>query len=619
MPVREYRIFLLFAVVLYFATEAFGESEDKETRLFDQEAEDVFQRGIERYVKGHFQRARLEFQEVLEKLPINQKSSAAKLMLAKTLYKLSDYELAISVAEELKSEFPSSRYLWDADFAAGDSYFRQGRFVEAVFKYALVLVGTQETDLKLKAAERLSVVGLKNLSKSEIEDIKEKFDPGVVEEGLLLGEARWVFRWGYSQLAAEKVDSYIRNFPDGLFLKEAIALREEIEVGVQVSYRTSWSSDKIGVICPLSGEGRIYGEDLRDGAKLALEHSSLPRRGAIQLIVEDSRSDPITAVKVVQKLIEKDRVLAIVGPLYSSTTIGAAAVANSESVPLIAPTASEGPIASIGPYVFQINSTPEVQGKRMAEYAVGTLNLETFALIASMDMYGQEMSKSFRSRVEELGGRVLEEERYFPGTKDFKEQLERIRNAGLLLQDILLAADTSMVDTPAFEEDLPEEKELQPVGTIDGVLIAGASDDVILIAPQIALKRIETQLLGGSQWNSQDIIRMSGNYVEGALFVSGYFEDLGSPAINRFVRSFRRKFGRSPSTAAAFGYDAMSLVLKELIIGHRTRENLKNTLQKVRNFEGVSGRISFGSQSHQNENVYLLKIEKKRIVSLGKL
>ena len=436
----------LFLILLVFASgHGFG-AERKEELTFSPEAEKLFQKAIERYKQRHFRRARLDFQDILERMPKNQRSSVAKLMLAKTLYKLRVYDLAIATVAELRKEYPYSRYLAEGEFLVGDCYFRQKRYVEAAAQYRKVASSAPDIRLKAKAAERLGAMsGVKMLPDGEREKLRRALGARGAEEVLRYGEAQWYSRLGYFDLGMAKLRSFLRAFPEGQFASEARALlrKKMLESTGEAAYEEMASQDLlcIGVIAPLSGDEQEFGQDLRDGAILAYERYLSSLDEPIRMVVEDSESNLVGAVKATQRLILEKNALALVGPVTSTSTAGVAALANARGVPLLAPTASEDGIDSIGPFVFQLNATPGVQGTRIAEYAVQDLGLHSFAVIASLDSYGRNMSDRFAGTVSALGGEVLIQEWYFPGTKDFRKQFERIRETGLtwVSADSLLA------------------------------------------------------------------------------------------------------------------------------------------------------------------------------------
>lgn len=572
----------------------------------NQDVEPLFLRALERYQRGHYTRTRLEFQDLLTRFPGNQRSSAARLMLAKALYKLEEYDRAIQMGDALIADHPSSPLAAYAQFVIGDCRYRQGRYGDAGAQYAKVIQNAPPA-LRERALVRVGMLASSQLTQREIEMLKATFGSRWVDEAVGLGEALWVFKWGYVDLARDKARALLGRFPQSMFREEARALLGEAETGPPAGPAPEVLAS-IGVICPLSGAYRAFGEDLRDGIQLGLEHFARPS-DHIGLIFEDSKSDPILAVQITQKLVEQDGVLGLIGPVRSASTIGVAAVANAASIPLIAPTASEDPVAAIGPGIFQLNTTPTVEGHRLAEYAVGTLGLRTFAILASSDAYGQKLSDAFAERAQELDAEIIAREAYFKGTTDFGTQLRRIREAGLAY---------SPPDTGAVEEEMaempPDTTDLELLTSIEGVVLAGHPEEVVLIAPQQALYRIEAQLLGGGGWNAPEVPRQGGQYVEGATFVSGYFEDRSSSSFRRFLDGFTGRFGRAPGIPAAFGYDASAMMIRALQGGHTDREGLRNALAGIQRFSGATGPVSFSANNRTNSEVFVLKIVRGRIV-----
>jgi ABC-type branched-subunit amino acid transport system substrate-binding protein len=360
----------------------------------------------------------------------------------------------------------------------------------------------------------------------------------------------------------------------------------------------------VAVLCPVS---RDLGRELRDGVLLARDLMPLATGDTLEVVFEDSEDDPVTSVKLAQKLARDRDVVAILGDLTSRSTVPAAAVANASHVPLITPTASEDGIASIGEYVFQINATPGAQGGRIAEQACRA-GLKTFAILASLDPYGRHMAEAFAGRVEALGGRVVASEWYAPGTADFQGQVQRLREVGAALAGT--AAPGGAADTSASGSDTA-----RAVPLLDGLLVAAQSpEDVILIVSQVAPYSLATYLLGGDGWNSPRVSREVGGALENVLFVSKYFEETDDTPARRFREAFRARFSRAPNVASALSYDAMTCVLRAIAAGGNSREALRERLAAGQDFSGATGRVLLAPGERENSGMYVLTIREGRIV-----
>ncbi|NLI13978.1 MAG: ABC transporter substrate-binding protein, partial [Peptococcaceae bacterium] len=118
---------------------------------------------------------------------------------------------------------------------------------------------------------------------------------------------------------------------------------------------------KIGVVATLSGGGADYGVSIKQGLETAQDKINAAggiNGRKISLIIEDSHGDKDEAIKAVQKLINEDRVLAIIGPTNSGEMFAAGPVADKAGVVIMGTSNTAKGIGEIGPYVFR-NSLPE--------------------------------------------------------------------------------------------------------------------------------------------------------------------------------------------------------------------------------------------------------------------
>ena len=603
--------------------------------IYNRQAESVFQRALAGYINHNYAEARLAFREVIDRFPTNQRTSASRLMLAKTHYKLKEYSPAIAAAVELYEFFPYSRYLSEADLVIGDCYFHQKQVYGASAQYARILTGKSSVHLKARAADRLGqMAGTGTLSGRDIQRLKADFGRSTIEEAVAFGKARWPLNLGRREEGFKKLSLFLERHPNGLLApvvrrtllpstRRKVAQPKKSETKTpEMLQEPIHARYKVGVIAPLESSS---GKALRDGILLAREQYPLSSGEQVGLVFGDSKGDPIEAFKEAKRIIDQHDVIAIVGALTSMETTTLAGIVSTLEVPLIAPTASDDGIASLSPYVFQINATPGAQGRRLADYGVRKLGLQYLATLASRDPYGTRIVKEFTARAEELGAEVVVQEWYAPGTKDYQGQFRRMRNAGLALQmpktfadevNELLLGDIQLNPPPPVPVD-PDTVELEPVETIDGLLVAGGQDDILLIAPQVAFHRINAQLLGSDEWNHEEVARDGGSYVDGTVFVAKYYDKSDLSSVRDFVDSFRTRFGRDQTIAAALGYDAMLAVLSAMEEGGTTRERLRGHLETLSGVSGATGRIAFSRGNRENAGMYILTIRRRKIVPLS--
>lgn len=96
----------------------------------------------------------------------------------------------------------------------------------------------------------------------------------------------------------------------------------------------------IGVLLPLTGDARIYGEEMQKGIDLALAEYRLdPQKRKVRVVTEDDAGQARTAVSGFRKLVDVDGVQAVIGGAMSSTAMPTAPIAKEKKVVLISPAA----------------------------------------------------------------------------------------------------------------------------------------------------------------------------------------------------------------------------------------------------------------------------------------
>jgi ABC-type branched-subunit amino acid transport system substrate-binding protein len=553
----------LIAAILILSASAISIPNQSTSAEDDPHIERLFAQAMRDYRRNDYSSAVEGFQQILNR-PLNQRYSSALLMLGKSHYQLHAYSDAVRSAQRLLREFPYSAFADDGHHLLGNCYLRQGLYLQSAEEYVAILESDGDDRLK-------------GLARTELKTLLAQ------------------------HLNSEDRRRLAQGHPD-------IPLLQEASVRVLDRFR-------VGIISSLTGNLSDVGNEMVQGIRLAVRQSTLPN---VDLIVEDSKGEPLRAVQAAQQFVEDESVVAIIGPVRSEATVGAAAVANCEEIVLITPTATETGLSNIGPYIFQLNVTPQTQGAAIAEYAIDQLGLRRFAVLAVSDSYGKDLARAFVSEVEYLGGSILSHEWYFEGATDFGQQLTKIREAGLALEQ----ADSSVWEWKIFELktsgliDTTTEELFPPVDSIDGLFLAAYAEDIALITPQIAFQKINTQLLGANSWNSEEVVHAGGPYVEGAVFAADFFEGNSSEPFLDFTDAYRRQYGETPTKVAALGFDAMNILLTIFEKGVTFRSDIRDRLANTRHFQGVSGIISFPGGQRANTHVLFLTIRNGKIVEL---
>lgn len=183
---------------------------------------------------------------------------------------------------------------------------------------------------------------------------------------------------------------------------------------------------RIGFFGPLTGRFSVNGTEAEKGCKLAIkeinEAGGIDGR-QIKLYEYDDRADRKEAVSVALKLIELDKVVAIVNGSLSLTSISAAPVVNSKKVPMIVSYANAVGAVKGYPYSFRMASVGDVQGWIMAYHAVQKRGYKNFALFIQDEEYGRGLGNGMVKGLEKWRGNIVYQKFFQPAEKEFRSYL----------------------------------------------------------------------------------------------------------------------------------------------------------------------------------------------------
>jgi len=341
---------------------------------------------------------------------------------------------------------------------------------------------------------------------------------------------------------------------------------------------------KIGNLGPLSGNTATYGISTKNGVEIAVDEFN--QNGGIDgkeisIIAEDTRGNQTEAANSVSKLIDQDKVVAIVGGVLSMETSTAAPIGNDAEVVMISSSSTAAGIPDIGDYIFRNCLSDEVQAIQLAEYAVSELGLKKFAIMFSNNDYGLSLKEAFEEKSKELG-ELVGIETYNDGESDFRAQLTKLKN-------------------------------VNP----DAIYIAGYYTEAAKIAQQAKDQGLDAHILGADGFYSPKLIELGGEAVEGAIFTAGFFTDDPSENVQNFVKAYTEKFGNEPDMFAAQAYDAAKILLTALKNAKgEGGKTLQTEMTSIKDFPGITGTTSFADNGDALKDIIILKVQDGKFIKL---
>lgn len=545
--------------------------------------------------QGRFEQAQL----YAERIPAAERPPDLVLLLARASLRRDDGAAAANMLDPLDEKSLDTAQLQEYLEVQGALALQRGQLMQALVFCARLLEAEDEDNAVTAFAGNTGLQALARMQEPQLAEAAFMFADTPIAALLTLHELRTHAgtEVGRGSATYHKGEQLVRSGSHAWVHRQALAWLDQAEGG-------TWRRRAVGVVLPLSGRYAPFGQMVKQGIELAAQ---LHGADAPELIVRDSRADVMHTEQVVRELIQTQRVMAILGPMMGEPAARAARVAQQEEVPIILLSHWEG-LPQLGPYVFRHSLTAKQQAYALADFAVNTLHLQTFALLQPENTAGDDFTRHFRHALEVLGGEVVYHSHYAPGSTDFRAALapmvpEEVEEGGKG-GDSLSAEATSV----------PVEPEVK----FAALFIPDFADTIALLAPQLAFSNIENvQLLGINGWNSPNLLSQAGRYVRDAVFSDGFDPESSDIFVQRFITQYRKRYAAIPTILEAQGYDAANLVL-DLLSDARVEKprQVQKLLQQVDYTTGVSGLRGFDSEGEAVRDIVLFKFGRKHIERL---
>jgi ABC-type branched-subunit amino acid transport system substrate-binding protein/predicted negative regulator of RcsB-dependent stress response len=556
------------------------------------------------------------FQQVVNRFPIRPEGDVARLWLLRCYLKLERFNDAVETGRSLITYLPEKFQRVEAAQLVGDAQGAQEKYAKAVRWYvkAYALAGEEKKSGLAKKVDG----AVDNLGRTEVLELLAEYPVGYPSLQLQTRIVMLDMESGQLVMAQQQLQALIEKQPLHPFAETWREMVERVEEWLKVDMTT------IGCVLPLSGRYQAYGDKVLRGLMMAAQDVKAPGGGdhEIQLVIKDSGGVSDLAVTAVRDLVVNYKVAAIIGPLSRVAAEAAAAEAEKLWVPIITLTQKEG-VSELGNYVFRSFLSNEQQTKALVEYAVLGLGYQRFAILYPNDGYGTRLVHLFWDELDRLGAEVRGVERYEPSQTDFADQIKKLVGLYYPRPESELADESGQQgEIPVAKSEEAAEKSLEeeplPILDFEAIFIPDSYGKVGLIAPQLAYYDVTgVKLLGTNLWNSPELVEMAAPYLQGAVFVDGFFPESRLPLTRQFVRRYVDTFGDQPGYPEAQAYDTLRLLADGLNQpGVTSRPQLRNALLGIRELTGVAGTASVSPEGEVNKPPFLITIQRRRMAEI---
>ncbi|MBN1930097.1 MAG: ABC transporter substrate-binding protein [Desulfobacterales bacterium] len=330
---------------------------------------------------------------------------------------------------------------------------------------------------------------------------------------------------------------------------------------------------KIGGIFSVTGPASFLGDPEKKSMEMAVE--TINKNGGIdgrllEAVIYDTEGDPTKAVMAVSKLINKDKVIAIIGPSLTPTSLAIIPFAEKEGIPLISCAAGIKITQPVKPWVFK-TAQSDVLAVAAVYQSMKNQNIRKIGILSVSNAFGESGKQQLQDQADQFGIKIVRAETFGAKDTDMTPQLAKIRK---------------------------EEP--------DAIICWGTNPGPAVVTKNIQQLNIKVPLYQSHGVASPKFIELAGSAAEGIYLPTGKIlvadllpsMDPQKEVLMHYTKAFETKYQMTVSGFGGYAYDAIHILAKALEGSNGEREKIRTALEQMQNHVGVSGIFNFSKEDH---------------------
>jgi len=351
-----------------------------------------------------------------------------------------------------------------------------------------------------------------------------------------------------------------------------------------------WAKEpyKIGGIFAITGPSSFLGDPEKKSMEMIIDE--LNAKGGIdghplQAVIYDTEGDPTKTVLATNKLISNDKVLAIVGPSLTPTTLAIVPLVEKEKIPLISCAAGVKITDPIKPWVFKTAQSDLLAVAAIYQH-MQKQNIKKVGIITVETAFGESGKEQLEAQAAKFGIELVQKETFGAKDTDMTAQLTKIRSA-------------------------------QP----QAIICWGTNPGPAVIAKNVQQMNIKIPLYQSHGVASPKFVELAGDAAEGILLPTGKIlvaqqlpdKDPQKAVLLNYIEQFEKRFQMPVSGFGGYAYDAIRMLAAALPGTDGNQEKLRDHLEQLKGLVGISGVFNFSPTDHNGlgpDAFVMVKIEK---------
>ncbi len=330
---------------------------------------------------------------------------------------------------------------------------------------------------------------------------------------------------------------------------------------------------KVGALVSVTGPTSFLGQPEKNTLEMIV--NQINKNGGIngdkiKLIIYDTKGQPGATVILARKLIYSDRVSAIIGPTRSGSTLAIIPLVQRAKVPLISMAASHKITSPVKKWVFKTAPSDSLAVERIYSY-MQDKGIKNIAIITAETGFGESGKEELERLAKKYGIKILDKETFGAADTNMTSQLIKIKNTK----------------------------------GVQAIVCWGTNPGPASVAKEVKQLGIKVPLFMSHGVASKRFIQLAGKASNGIILPAGKLlvadqlpdNDPQKKVLLKYKKMYEKLYG-PVSTFGGHAYDAITMLVEVLKSGARSRAEIRNGLEQIKNFVGITGIFTYSKTDH---------------------
>jgi branched-chain amino acid transport system substrate-binding protein len=334
----------------------------------------------------------------------------------------------------------------------------------------------------------------------------------------------------------------------------------------------------IGMNTPITGanaaNGALWSKAVRLAEKQINAAGGITGKPIKVLVVDDQSTNP-GALAAVNKSIEQDKVLALLGPTTSTQILAVSETIKKAAVPTLVGGSAVAVTRQGNPWLFRVRPDDSIVAQGMVKYIKEDMKLTKIGLLHDADAFGAGGADQVERYAKEMGLQIVKREKYAGADRDFTAQLLSLKSAGIEVM----------------------------------VVYATAGPAIAVIQRQYRQIGSPYKFLGSPTSAQENTLNLSKEAAEGLIAM---MDNVPGEALKKYAVEYKQEYNEELNTFAAFDYDALNILAQAIRKGGEDRTRIREALLATKGYVGVLGTYSFTPNGDSLHTASVVQIEQGR-------